>query len=143
MDGQCQDEFLHCTSPGLDQERINVTFRWIRQHTTSCALRAGVVCCLPTCAQGSSAAVTRDCWVWRFLRILGAPWGLVHMGGTGSAGSTPSYVQDSGYGGVPIAGHALRAEVGGGIICVTLGEFTGMYKSAPHVFRVMEVISFL
>ena len=24
MDGQCQDEFLHCTNPGLEQERINV-----------------------------------------------------------------------------------------------------------------------
>ena len=52
MDGQCQDEFLHCTDSGLEQERINVTFRWIWQHTTSCPLRAGVVCCLPTCAQG-------------------------------------------------------------------------------------------
>ena len=27
MDGQCQDEFLHCTGSGRDQERINVTFR--------------------------------------------------------------------------------------------------------------------
>ena len=26
---ECQDEFLHCTDPGLEQERINVTFRWI------------------------------------------------------------------------------------------------------------------
>ena len=33
MDGQCQDEFLNCTNPGLERERINVTFRWIRQHT--------------------------------------------------------------------------------------------------------------
>ena len=33
MDGQCQDEFLHCTNPGLEREWINVTFRWIRQHT--------------------------------------------------------------------------------------------------------------
>ena len=23
MDGQCQDEFRHCTDPGSDQERIN------------------------------------------------------------------------------------------------------------------------
>ena len=30
VDGQCQDEFLHCTSPGLEHERINVTYRWIR-----------------------------------------------------------------------------------------------------------------
>ena len=29
MDGQCQDEFLNCTDPGLDHEWINVTFRWI------------------------------------------------------------------------------------------------------------------
>ena len=38
MDGQCQDEFLHCTDPGLEQELINVTFRWIKRHTASCAL---------------------------------------------------------------------------------------------------------
>ena len=29
MDGQCQDEFLHCTSPGLECGRINVTYRWV------------------------------------------------------------------------------------------------------------------
>ena len=40
-DGQCQDEFLHCTDPGLEKERINVTFRWIKRHTASCALRTG------------------------------------------------------------------------------------------------------
>ena len=27
MDGQCQEEFLHYSDPGQDQERINVTFR--------------------------------------------------------------------------------------------------------------------
>ena len=59
MDGQCQDEFLHCTDPSLEQERINVTFCWIRQHTTTSPLRSGVVCCLPTCAQGLSATVWR------------------------------------------------------------------------------------
>ena len=58
MDGQCQDECLHCTDPGLEQERINVTFRWIKQHSVSCPLRTGIVCCSPTCAQGSSVAVT-------------------------------------------------------------------------------------
>ena len=58
MDGQCQEEFLHCTSPGLEHERMNVTFRWIRQHTHFCPLfKAGVVCCLPTCAKGSSVPV--------------------------------------------------------------------------------------
>ena len=55
MDGQCQDEFLHCTDSGLEQERIIFTFRLI--HTASCPLRTGTVC-LPTCSQGSTAAVT-------------------------------------------------------------------------------------
>ena len=61
MDGQCQDEFLHClhcTDPGSEWERINVTFRWIRQHVASCRLLRNVACCSPTCAQGSSASVT-------------------------------------------------------------------------------------
>ena len=58
MDGQCQDEFLHCKGSGRYQERINVTFRWIKQHASSCPfLKAGIACCLPTCAQGSSVPV--------------------------------------------------------------------------------------
>ena len=74
MDGQCQHEFVHCTVPGLDQERINVTFCWIQQHTASCPLRTGLVCCLPPCAQGSSAAVTRVVGYgafWAFWVLLG------------------------------------------------------------------------
>ena len=74
MDGQCQDEFLHCTSPGLEHERINVTYRWIRQHTHFCPLfKAGVVCCLPTCARGSSVHVTGNfgfSYFWAFLFLL-------------------------------------------------------------------------
>ena len=58
MDGQCQDEFLHRTDPGREQERINITFRWVKQRVSSCPLlKAGVACCLPTCAQGSSVPV--------------------------------------------------------------------------------------
>ena len=80
MDGQCQDEFLHCTSPGLEHERINVTYRWIRQHTHFCPLfRAGVVCCLPTCAKGSSVHVTGNLgvscfWTSGFFFVLCACW---------------------------------------------------------------------
>ena len=74
MDGQCQDEFLHCTSPGLEHERINVTYRWIRQHTHFCPLfKAGVVSCLPTCAKGSSVHVTGNLGVGCF----GAFWFLL------------------------------------------------------------------
>ena len=58
IDGQCQDEFLHRTSPGREQDRINITFRWVKQHVSSCPCsKAGVACCLPTCAQGSSGPV--------------------------------------------------------------------------------------
>ena len=38
MDGQCQDEFLHRTDPGREQDRINITFRWVKQHVSSCPL---------------------------------------------------------------------------------------------------------
>ena len=31
LDGECHDEFLHCTDSSLEQERINVTFRWTRR----------------------------------------------------------------------------------------------------------------
>ena len=52
-------KFLHRTDPGREQERINVTFRWIKRHVLSYPLlRAGVACCSPACAQGSSVLVT-------------------------------------------------------------------------------------
>ena len=54
MDGRCQDEYLHCTSPGLAEKRMNITYRWIRHHTYGCPLAAGVLGSLPACAQGSS-----------------------------------------------------------------------------------------
>ena len=61
MGGQCQDEFLQRTDPGREQERINITFRWVKQHVSSCPLlKAGVACCLPTCAKGSSVPVMEN-----------------------------------------------------------------------------------
>ena len=75
MDGQCQDEFLHCAGSGRDQERINVTFRWIKQHVSSCPLfKAGVACCLPTCAQGSSVPVTGNLGNGGVLGFLASLW---------------------------------------------------------------------
>ena len=81
-DGQCQDEFLHRTDPGLEQERINVTFRWVKQHVSSCPLfMAGVACCLPTCAQGSSVPVMGNVVLGVFGRcFLVSYWCLVRMG---------------------------------------------------------------
>ena len=52
MDGGCQDEYLHCTYPGLADRRVNITYRWIRNHTPSCPLAVGVLGSLPTCVQG-------------------------------------------------------------------------------------------
>ena len=45
---------------------------------------------------------------------------------------SPCCVRDLGYSGVPPAGHALWAEVGGGITLVTSGERT--FKSIKQVF---------
>ena len=122
MDGQCQDEFLHCMDPGLEQELINVTFRWIKQHAPSCSfLRAGVACRLPTCAQGSSVPVTgivENGVSWAFWLLLGTLFQRKVL----RCWFYPSYLQDSGHGDVPIAGHAFWAEVGGGITFVTSGE---------------------
>ena len=64
-DGQYQDEYLHRTDPGREQERINLTFRWVKQHASSCpSFKAGVACCLPTCVQGCSFPVMVNFGVW-------------------------------------------------------------------------------
>ena len=109
MDGPCQNEILHCTDPGLEQARINVTFCW------TCALRTGGMLPATVCA-----GFIRFCFgfvgEWWFLGLLCTPWSL------------PACVQGSGYAGVPSAGHAHWAEVGGGIIFVTLSELAGQHK---------------
>ena len=73
MDGQ--DEFFHWTDPGREQDRINITFRWVKQHVSSCPLlKAGVACCLPTCAKGSSVPGmenTVNGFFWAFWILLG------------------------------------------------------------------------
>ena len=76
MDGQCQDEFLHRTNPGRKQDRINVTFRWVKQHVSSSPfLKEGIACCLPTCAQGSSVPDTGNLGFgvfWNFMFLFSA-----------------------------------------------------------------------
>ena len=32
MEGRCQDEYLHSTDPRLDEERVNITFLWLKNH---------------------------------------------------------------------------------------------------------------
>ena len=62
MDGQCQDKFLHRTDPCREQERKK---RYVPLDHTTCIppgplFKAGVACCLPTCAQGSSVPSTGE-----------------------------------------------------------------------------------
>ena len=54
---------LHCTSPGVEHERMNITFRWVKQHVSSCA-------------QGSSVLVTGIVGNGGF---WASPWCFVHM----------------------------------------------------------------
>ena len=78
MDGQCQDEFLHRTDPGREQERINISFRWVKQHVSSCLMfKAGVACCLPTCAHGSSVSGMECCFFFLFLLGVLCIWGVL------------------------------------------------------------------
>ena len=102
----------------------------IRQHTPSCPLRAGVVCCLPTCAQGSSATVSVN-WefsaFWDLCGLLGVLCVLVLL-------VLSLIFTGLGLRRCAFAGHAFLAEVGGGIIYVTLGEFLGSLKKVLLCF---------
>ena len=125
---------MDCTDPGSDQERINITFRWVKQHVTSCSfLRTGVACCLPTCARGFSFSDTEMVGIgifWVFWLLLGA---LCILGVLVFV-VYPLCVQSLGFKDMPSTGHALWAEVGGGIIFVTPGKFAGKHKQLPVVF---------
>ena len=74
MDGCCQDEYLHCADPGLEGERVNVTFRWIRNNVSHCLLGLGVMCSLPTCAKGSPVS-TNVGLAWPFFFLFGVSVG--------------------------------------------------------------------
>ena len=52
MDGLAQSENEHCTASELQGPRVNLTYRWVAQHTSSCPLAGEVGCLLPTCVQG-------------------------------------------------------------------------------------------
>ena len=137
MDGQCQDEFLHRTEPGREQERINFTFRWVKQHVSSCPLfRTGVACCLPTCAQGLSIPVVGNSgngvFFWGFLGFSFVP--CAHWGAS-FASLLPFCVQGLGHIGEPPAGHALWAEFGGGVALVTSGgECLAAHETAKYFY---------
>ena len=83
MDGQCQDEFLHCTDPCSEQERINVTFRWVKQHVPSCSFLRGLFgFSLMPCAHGRGSTGLASlppfvyrAWVAEMCLLLDTPLG--------------------------------------------------------------------
>ena len=61
-------------------------------------------------------------------------WGILGvLEDSAKMGGDCSCVQGSGYAGVPIAGNALSAEVGGGIIFVVLWKFSGFFIRFMHL----------
>ena len=88
MDGRCQDEYLHSTDPRLQAGRVNITFRWIKDHLPQCLVGAGVVCCLPTCVGGSSVSTSAG-MAWPVWDFWGVPFGPA---GVGIAGTCDPHV---------------------------------------------------
>ena len=55
--------------------RVNLTYRWVAQHTASCPLAGVVDCVLPTCAQGLVEPSSR--WLGEGENKWSSSWGLV------------------------------------------------------------------
>ena len=88
MDGKAQDQFEHWTEAGVQGERINLTYRWIKRHDPGCvSATTGVLCCLPSCAEGLSVHRTPSglselfypllCLVFAILVIVVGLWWLL------------------------------------------------------------------
>ena len=75
MDGLAQSEYEHCTASELQGPRVNLTFRWVAQHTASCPLAGVVGCVLPTCAQGLVVPSSR--WLGEGENNWSSSWRLV------------------------------------------------------------------
>ena len=75
MDGLAQLEYEHCTASELHGPRVNLTYRWVAQHTASCPLAGVVGCVLPTCAQGLVVPSSR--WMGEGENKWSSFWGLV------------------------------------------------------------------
>ena len=135
------DKFLHYTDPGLEQERINVTFRWIKQHVPSCSrdmLFANV------CA-GFISFCYGVCREWRFFGVegrfgllLGALciWGVLALPvypfvctGLGSHWCASCWTR-------PLGGGRWRH-----YLCNLWEENAGQLVKLPNIFMRLEVVS--
>ena len=75
MDGLAQSVYEHCTTSELQGPRVDLTYRWVAQHTASYPLAGVVGCVLPTCAQGSVESSSR--WLGEGENKWSSSWGLV------------------------------------------------------------------
>ena len=75
MDGLAQSEYENCTASELQGPRVNLTYRWVAQHTASCPLAGVVGSVLPTCAQGLVEPSSR--WLGEGENKWSPSWGLV------------------------------------------------------------------
>ena len=75
MDALAHSEYEHCTASVLQGPRVNLTYRWVAQHTASCPLAGVVGCLLPTCAQGLVEPSSR--WLGEGENKWSSSWGLV------------------------------------------------------------------
>ena len=66
---------MHIARPGLQGHRVNLTYRWVTQHTASCPLAGVVGCVLPTCVQGLVEPNSR--WLGEGENKWSSCWGLV------------------------------------------------------------------
>ena len=94
---------------------------------------------MPTCAQGSSFPVVGFC-VMALFGLFGFFLVPCANGRYQLGLFTPLCVQGLGHRGVTLAGHALWAEVGVGIVFVTSGEIVGHHTKLPDIFIREEVI---
>ena len=77
MDGSAQSEYLHCAMPGLQGPRVNLTYRWVAQHTASCPLAGVVGCLLPSCVQGLAEPGSR--FLEKGVNNWSFSWGLAFL----------------------------------------------------------------
>ena len=75
MDGLAQSEYEHCTASELQGPRVNLTYRWVAQHTASCPPAGVMGCVLPSCVQGLAEPDPRG--DWRKGYKWSSSWGLV------------------------------------------------------------------
>ena len=75
LDGLALSEYEHCTASELQGPRVNLTYRWVAQHSASCPLAGVVGCLLPTCVQGFVEQGSR--WLGEGENKRPSSWGLV------------------------------------------------------------------